>query len=160
MYIYVHILQMNIDKQQASLLMFSQAFFVASPLQCQTNKMKHESVIRLFMWYDINLANQIKTHDSESRGQEEAQQRDHCRDLFTRSTTLKLANVLAKPPLKLSLSYYRPTTFLLYRINKPRMEEIAPPFLSTSHCEIYAARCATTHDEPSFPAQFARLLDN
>ena len=66
----------------------------------------------------------INTHDSESRGQEEAQQRDHCRELFTRSTTLKLANALAKPPLKLSLSYYRPTTFLLYRINKPRMEEI------------------------------------
>ena len=34
------------------------------------------------------------------------------------------SNALAKPPLKLSLSYYRPTTFLLYRINKPRMEEI------------------------------------
>ena len=65
----------------------------------------------------------IKTHDSESRGQE-AQQRDHRRELFTRSTALKLTNALAKPPLKLSLSYYRPTTFLLYRINKPRMEEI------------------------------------
>ena len=48
----------------------------------------------------------IKTHDSESRGQEEAQQRDHYRELFTCSTALKLANALAKPPLKLSLSYY------------------------------------------------------
>ena len=27
-------------------------------------------------------------------------------ELFTRSTALKLANALAKPPLKLSLSYY------------------------------------------------------
>ena len=45
-------------------------------------------------------------------------------ELFTCSTALKLANALTKPPLKLSLSYYRPTTFLLYRINKPRMEEI------------------------------------
>ena len=45
-------------------------------------------------------------------------------ELFTCSTALKLANTLAKLPLKLSLSYYRPTTFLLYRINKPRMEEI------------------------------------
>ena len=44
--------------------------------------------------------------------------------LFTHSTALKLANALSKPPLKLSLSYYRPTTFLLYRINKPRMEKI------------------------------------
>ena len=67
---------------------------------------------------------QIKTHDSESRGQEEAQQREPLSELFTRSTALKLANALAKPPLQLSLSYYRPTTFLLYRINKPRMEEI------------------------------------
>ena len=45
-------------------------------------------------------------------------------ELFTRSTTLKLTNALAKPPLKLSHRYYRPTMFLLYRINKPRMEEI------------------------------------
>ena len=45
-------------------------------------------------------------------------------ELFTRSTALKLVNALAKPPLKLSLSYYQSTTFLLYRINKPRMEEI------------------------------------
>ena len=45
-------------------------------------------------------------------------------ELFTHSTALTLVNALAKPPLKLSLSYYRPTTFLLYRINKPRMEEI------------------------------------
>ena len=27
--------------------------------------------------------------------------------------------------------------FLLYRINKPRMEELMPPFLSTSHCQFY-----------------------
>ena len=81
-------------------------------------------------------------------------------ELFTRSTALKLANALAKPPLKLSLSYYRPTMFLLYRINKPRMEEIGATIPNTSHCEFYGARCATTHDEPSFPAQFARLLDN
>ena len=45
-------------------------------------------------------------------------------ELFTCSTALKLTNALAKPLLKLSLSYYRPKTFLLYRINKPRMEEI------------------------------------
>ena len=45
--------------------------------------------------------------------------------MFTHSTALKLANALAKPPLKLSLSYYRSTMFLLYRINKPRIEEIS-----------------------------------
>ena len=32
-----------------------------------------------------------------------------------------------------------------------------PSFLITSHCEYYGAR-ATTQDEPSFPARFARLL--
>ena len=53
------------------------------------------------------------------------QQRDHAlSELFTCSTALKLANALAKLPLKLSLSYYCPTTYLLYIINKPRMEEI------------------------------------
>ena len=53
-------------------------------------------------------------------------------ELFTHSTALKFANALAKPPLKLLLSYYRPTTLLLrkrsyyvYRINKPRMEAIS-----------------------------------
>ena len=45
-------------------------------------------------------------------------------ELFIRSTALKLAIALAKLPLKLLLSYYRLTMFLLYRINKPRMEEI------------------------------------
>ena len=79
---------------------------------------------RLYIYGRCRWLALVKTHDSESRGQEEAQQRDHCRELFTRSTALKLANALAKPPLKLSLSYYRPTTFLLYRINKPRMEDI------------------------------------
>ena len=48
-------------------------------------------------------------------------------ELFTRSTALKFANALAKPPLKLSLSHYRSRTFLLYRINKLRMEEIGTP---------------------------------
>ena len=83
-------------------------------------------------------------------------------ELFTCSTALKLTNALSKPSLKLSLSYYQPTTFLLCKINKPRMEEIGAtiPFLSASHCEFYGAHCATTHDEPSFPAQFTHLLED
>ena len=36
----------------------------------------------------------------------------------------------------------------------------SPIAATGSHCEFYGALCATTHDEPSFPAQFARLLDN
>ena len=53
----------------------------------------------------------IKMHDSESGGQDEAHAATRpLSELFTRSTALKLANALAKPPLKLSLSYYRSTT--------------------------------------------------
>ena len=57
----------------------------------------------------------------------EAKKKQHTRplsELFACSTAFKLANTLAKPPRKLSLSYHRPTTFLLYRINKSRMEEV------------------------------------
>ena len=47
----------------------------------------------------------IKTHDSESRGQEEAGCTRQTSELFTGSTDLKLVNALNKPPQKLSLSY-------------------------------------------------------
>ena len=47
----------------------------------------------------------IKTHDSESQGQEEAGRTRRMNELFTGSTSLKLVNALNKPPLKLSLSY-------------------------------------------------------
>ena len=41
----------------------------------------------------------IKTHGSESRGQEEAAVRDkRASELFTRSTALKFVNALNKPP--------------------------------------------------------------
>ena len=40
----------------------------------------------------------IKTHDSESRGQEEAGRTRRTSELFTRSTALKFVNVLNKPP--------------------------------------------------------------
>ena len=64
----------------------------------------------------------IKTHNSESRGQEEAAVRDdRVSHLHVHSTTLKFANALVK---KLSLSYQGPSTFLLYRINTPTTEEI------------------------------------
>ena len=40
----------------------------------------------------------IKTHDSESRGQEEAGRTQRTSELFTRSTALKFVNALNKPP--------------------------------------------------------------
>ena len=53
----------------------------------------------------------IKTHDSESRGQEEAGRTRRMSLLFTGSTAVKFVNTLNKPPLKLSLSYQRFSTF-------------------------------------------------
>ena len=43
----------------------------------------------------------IKTHDSESRGQEEAGRMRRLSVLFTGSTGVKFVNALNKPPLKL-----------------------------------------------------------
>ena len=72
----------------------------------------------------------IKTHNSESRGQEEEVIIHETKitrplsELFTRRASQKLANALMKPQLQLTLSYYRPSTFLLDGINKPTMVEI------------------------------------
>ena len=43
-------------------------------------------------------AHVIKTHDSESRGQEEAGRTRRTSELFTRSTALKFVNALNNPP--------------------------------------------------------------
>ena len=53
----------------------------------------------------------IKTHDSESRGQEEAGHTRRMSVLFTGNTGVKFVNALNKPPLKLSLSYQGLSTF-------------------------------------------------
>ena len=53
----------------------------------------------------------IKTHDSESRGQEEAGRMRRMSVLFTGSTGVKFVNALNKPPLKLLLSYQGLNTF-------------------------------------------------
>ena len=53
----------------------------------------------------------IKTHGSESRGHEEAGRTRRMSELFTGSTAVKFVNALNKPPLKLSLSYQRLSTF-------------------------------------------------
>ena len=54
---------------------------------------------------------QIKTHDSESRGQEEAGHMWRMSVLFTGSTVVKFFDALNKPPLKLSLSYQGLSSF-------------------------------------------------
>ena len=69
----------------------------------------HANNVILDIDSDINTAVHaillIKTHDSESRGQEEAGRTQRTSELFTGSTTMKLVNALNKPPLQLSLSY-------------------------------------------------------
>ena len=57
------------------------------------------------------MALNIKTHDSESRGQEEAGRTQRTSELFTCSTAVKFVDALNKPPLKLSLSYLGLSTF-------------------------------------------------
>ena len=56
----------------------------------------------------------IKTHGSESRGQEEAGLRDervNYLQVASWGTAVNFVNALNKPPLKLSLSYQRLSTF-------------------------------------------------
>ena len=53
----------------------------------------------------------IKTHNSKSRGQEEAGRTQQMSLLFTGSTGVKFVNAQNKPPLKLSLSYQGISTF-------------------------------------------------
>ena len=54
----------------------------------------------------------IKTHDSESQGQEEAGRTRRTSVLFTGSYHCsELVNAVNKPPLKLSLSYQGLSTF-------------------------------------------------
>ena len=59
----------------------------------------------------VILTYRIKTHNSESRGQEEAGCTQRMSVLFTGSTGVKFVNALNKPPLKLSLRYQGLSTF-------------------------------------------------
>ena len=59
----------------------------------------------------IRLLYTIKTHNCESRGQEEAGRTRRMSVLFTGSTGVKFVNALNKTPLKLSLSYQGLSTF-------------------------------------------------
>ena len=61
--------------------------------------------------YMYVITNNIKTHGSESRGQEEAGHTRRMSELFTGSTAVKFVNAPNKPPLKLSFSYQRLSTF-------------------------------------------------
>ena len=105
----------------------------------------------------------IKTHDSESRGQEEAIIRETkntrpLSELFTRKNSKKFAHALTKPQKQISLSYYRASTFLLYWINKPTMVEAAAsvPSWVPAIANLMAFVRAPTHEKPSSRPQIAR----
>ena len=73
--------------------------------------MKKNCVKKIAKYHEF-LHDNIKTHDSESRGQEEAGCMRRTSELFTRSIALKFVNALNKPPSgKLSLSYQELGTF-------------------------------------------------
>ena len=56
-------------------------------------------ILYMFSNHSLLITNiSIKTHDSESRGQEEAGSTQRTRELFTCSTALKFVNALNKPP--------------------------------------------------------------
>ena len=52
----------------------------------------------LMLYGRLKHGNSIKTHDSESRGQEEAGRTRRMSVLFTGNTAVKLVNALNKPP--------------------------------------------------------------
>ena len=58
----------------------------------------HTCMHAMHVYIHIGDDYNIKTHDSESRGQEEAGRTRRTSELFTRSTALKFVNALNKPP--------------------------------------------------------------
>ena len=58
----------------------------------------HISITDSIISTDYKYIFNIKTHDSESRGQEEAGRTRRMSVLFTGSTAMKLVNALNKPP--------------------------------------------------------------
>ena len=98
----------------------------------------------------------IKTHDSESRGQEEAGRTRRMSVLFTGNTGVKFVNALNKS--------YRLVIKDSARSNDiesvtQQWRKSAPPILSTSHCEFNGAVHAPTLEKPSPWHQFTRLLN-
>ena len=88
------------------LLVVLLAFLVALLVALRFHLGQLQSIVNMYMCIRIfytchafsTVASGIKTHDSESRGQEEAGRTRRTSELFTRSTALKFVNALNKPP--------------------------------------------------------------
>ena len=66
--------------------------------KCELNRMLIKKHLVRSHLNPGTFCNNIKTHDSESRGQEEAGRTRRTSELFTRSTALKFVNALNKLP--------------------------------------------------------------
>ena len=100
----------------------------------------------------------IKTHDSESRGQEEAGRMRRMSVLFAGNTAMKFVNALNKPQLKVSLVIKDSARSNYIESLAQQWRKSAPPILSTSHSLIAPVR-APTLEKPSPWHQFTRLLN-
>ena len=84
----------------------------------------------------------IKTRDSESRGQEEAGRTRRVSVLFTGSTGVKFVNALNKPPRYRLVIKDSACCNDIESVTQ-QWRKSAPPILSASHCEFNGARsCA------------------
>ena len=97
-----------------------------------------------------NLNIVIKTHNTESRGQEEAGRIRQTSELFTRSTALKFVNALNKPPRKLSIVIKDSARSNYIESVIQQWRKSAPPILSTSHGELYGI-CLCAHTRKTIP---------
>ena len=104
---------------------------------------------------------QIKTHDSESRGQEkvaiirETKITWPLSELFTKKIAHKITNGRAKQHKHYHLVITDlHSTFLLYRINKPTIVEISAIVLKyvPADASLMALVLVPTPDKPSFSA--------
>ena len=102
------------------------------------------------------LSGSIKTHDSESRGQEEAGRTRRMSVLFTGSTGVKFVNALNKS-YRLVIKDSARSNHIELAAQKWRKS--APPILSTSQCEFNGAVRAPTLKKPSLWHLFTRLLN-
>ena len=80
--------------------------------------------------------------------------------LFTcSSTTVKFVNALNKPPLKPSFVIKDSAPSNYIKSVTQQWRKLAPPILSTSHCELASFTVPTTLEKPSSWHPFTYLLE-
>ena len=82
------------------------------------------------------------------------------RELFTCSTAQNLTGTVNKLPQKLSLRFRWPSTFLLYRIDAPTIEEIGTTNPENQPLQILHRSFCTYTRQTIFLAPIRLLLEN